>query len=300
MSMDHGLWSMDNKPTQPIVHIIKFNLAIPMICYVNGQYVELSTASVPVSDLGLQRGYGVFDFLRVKGSIPLFIDQHINRLFRSLDTMRLTIDYTKDQLKDIIKTLINKNQLEHSGIRITITGGASPDGYTPVTPHIMIVQQAITPPPDQLQSGEYKLLTHPYRRQLPSVKTTDYLMAIWLQPLLKAQGAQDVLYHWEGKVSECPRSNFFIVTKDNILVTPNTGMLNGVTRSNILSVANGLIPVQERDLTLDDIRSAKEAFISSSTKRIIPVTTVDDVVFDAYTSNSIAATLFGQLKSLEG
>jgi branched-chain amino acid aminotransferase len=271
-----------------------------MIGFVNGTFIELQKAVIPVSDLGLQRGYGVFDFLRVKETLPLFLDAHMDRLYRSLDLMRLSLNYSKEQLTDIVNELIHQNKPEHSGIRITVTGGASPDGYTPVKPHIIIVQQPIAAPPDTLPTGAYKLVTHAYRRQMPEVKTTDYLMAIWLQPWIKEQGANDVLYLWEGNISECPRANFFIVTQNNTLVTPGAGMLKGVTRANILSVAKELLAVEERAVTLEDLHTAKEAFISSSTKRIIPVTAIDDLVLGDYTKDSVAAALFDRLRKLEG
>ncbi len=270
-----------------------------MITYINGTFIDSTAASIPVNDLGLQRGYGVFDFLRVKEHQPLFLQQHIDRLYRSLAHMRLQLSHSKEELIAIIHSLIHQNQLPHSGIRITVTGGASPDGYTPVEPHLIIVQQPITAPPDTILTSPYALVTHAYRRQLPEVKTTDYLMAIWLQPWVKEQGAQDVLYHSDGYVSECPRSNFFIITQDNILVTPNEGMLKGVTRANILSVAKEIMQVEERPVHLDDIRSAKEAFVSSSTKRIIPVSVVDQIHFGTYTEQSFSARLFEALRSLE-
>lgn len=270
-----------------------------MISYVNGTFVESTAASIPVNDLGLQRGYGVFDFLRVKGKQPLFLQQHIDRLYRSLEYMRLQLSYSKEELITIIQSLIDQNQLSHSGIRITVTGGASPDGYTPVEPHLIIVQQPIPEPPERMLTSPYKLITHHYRRQLPEVKTTDYLMAIWLQPLIKEQNAQDVLYHFNGSISECPRSNFFIITQENILVTPDEGMLKGVTRANILSVAKQIMQVEERPVTLEDIRTAKEAFISSSTKRIIPVTVIDELHFGSYSANSFSGKLFEALRLLE-
>lgn len=270
-----------------------------MLSYINGQFVNQQEGAIPVNDLGLQRGYGVFDFLRVKGNHPLFIDQHIDRLFRSLEMMRLVLPYSKETLKEIIASLIQQNQLAHSGIRITVTGGASPDGYTPVEPHIIIVQQAIPAPPDKMVLTPFRLVSYAYRRQLPEVKTTDYLIAIWLQPWIKEQGAHDVLYHWDGAITECPRSNFFIVTQDDVIVTADTGMLKGVTRANILQVASKYFKVEERTITLNELRTAKEAFIASSTKRIIPVSAVDDISFEQYTDASVAKKLFNELFLLE-
>jgi branched-chain amino acid aminotransferase len=290
---------VDHENHENLCSIIQKTLTCIMISYINGAFIDSTAAAIPVNDLGLQRGYGVFDFLRVKGSQPLFLQQHIDRLYRSLEYMRLQLPHRKEELITIIQSLIDQNQLPHSGIRITVTGGASPDGYTPVEPHLIIVQQAIPEPPDTMLTLPYQLVTHHYRRQLPEVKTTDYLMAIWLQPWIKEQGAQDVLYHADGWVSECPRSNFFMITQENVLITPKEGMLKGVTRANILSVAGEIMQVEERPVSLEDIRNAKEAFVSSSTKRIIPVTGIDNLFNQHYDNDSIVKRLFQSLVELE-
>ena len=90
-----------------------------------------------------------------------------------------------------------------------------------------------------------------------------------------------------------------MITQENILVTPKEGMLKGITRANILSVAKEIMQVEERPVSLEDIRNAKEAFVSSSTKRIIPVSAVDQVHFGTYTDNSFSARLFEALRLLE-
>jgi D-alanine transaminase/branched-chain amino acid aminotransferase len=117
---------------------------------------------------------------------------------------------------------------------------------------------------------------------------------------MKQQGADDILYHHNGEVTECPRSNFFIITKDNVLVTAEKNMLKGVTRKNILAVckSNG-ITVEVRDLHLSEISTAKEAFITSSTKRIIPVHQVDDIVLKPNYEDSMAKTIYDLLVQLE-
>jgi D-alanine transaminase/branched-chain amino acid aminotransferase len=110
---------------------------------------------------------------------------------------------------------------------------------------------------------------------MPDTKTIDYLMAIWLQPYIRQHDAGDVLYHLDGIVSECPRSNFFIVTADDTIVTPGKNILRGITRMKILEVATARFRVEERDVTLEDIRKAKEAFIASTTNHVRPVSHVD-------------------------
>ena len=267
-----------------------------LICFANNNFIPLSEAALPVGDLGVQRGYGIFDFLRVSNNSPLYWDDHLERFFHSAKEMRLPVGLLKADIKSIISELLQKNKLPHSGIRIMLSGGISPDGYQIVTPNLVIIQQPLIPPPDQINEKGYILASYPHQRQMPHVKTTDYLMAIWLQPWLKERGADDILYQQNGIVSECPRSNFFIITKENKIVTPRRNILQGITRKQVLrlAVANGMI-VEERDISLDDIRLAKEAFIASSTKRIVPVVQVDDSVFAPCTKESVTRLLYDLL-----
>jgi branched-chain amino acid aminotransferase len=100
-------------------------------------------------------------------------------------------------------------------------------------------------------------------------------MGIWLQPYLKERGADDALYFRDGVVTECPRSNFFMVTSDDVLVTPSRNILKGITRGKILELARRQVTAEERDITLDELGSAKELFITSTGRNILPVTRMD-------------------------
>lgn len=262
-------------------------------CFYNDRFVALEDAALPVTDLGVQRGYGIFDFLRVAENKPLFIDDHLDRFCHSAKEMRLPLTYTKTQLKEIIQKLVVQNKLPYSGIRILLSGGTSPDGYQIIEPNLVLIQQPITPPADEIYKAGYKLVTYAHQRQMPHVKTTDYLMAIWLQPWVKEQGGDDVLYHQNGMVSECPRSNFFIVTQTGTVVTPGRNILAGITRKQLLTIAADYgITIEVKDISLDDIWDAREAFITSSTKRIIPVHTIDDLHLAPFSENSVTTELY--------
>ena len=103
-------------------------------------------------------------------------------------------------------------------------------------------------------------------------------MEIWLRPMVEEHLANDVLYHHHGIITECPRSNFFVVNTAGNLVTPDSNILKGVTRNTIIEIAREIgILVELRDLHLHEIPAAREAFVSSTTKRIIPVSRMDDV-----------------------
>lgn len=269
-------------------------------CFANNQIQIIEKAGVPVTDLLVQRGYGIFDFLRVAGDKPLFIEDHLDRFFHSAEKMRLTIPQTREDIKNIVKELIQKNQMSYSGIRMIIAGGDAPDGYTIEHPHLIVIQAPLAEPTLHLPPTGIKLATYSYQRQIPDVKTTDYLMAVWLQPWMKQQGADDILYYYNEILSECPRSNFFLVTKDNILVTANQNMLNGITRKNIIKVCEAnSIPFEIRDIYIKEIKEAKEAFITSSTKRIIPVRQIDEVIYNSDYASSVAKKIYELLVQLE-
>jgi D-alanine transaminase/branched-chain amino acid aminotransferase len=269
-------------------------------CFANNQIQLIEKAGVPVTDLLVQRGYGIFDFLRVAGDQPLFIDDHLDRFFHSAEKMRLTIPQTREDIKTIVKELIQKNQLAYSGIRMIIAGGDAPDGYTIEHPHLIIIQAPLAEPTLHLPETGIKLATYAYQRQIPDVKTTDYLMAVWLQPWMKEQGADDILYYYNDIVSECPRSNFFLVTKDHTLVTAQQNMLNGITRKNIIKVCEAhSLPFEIRDIQLNELKEAKEAFITSSTKRIIPVHQIDEIIYPSDDASSVAKNIYDLLVELE-
>ena len=186
--------------------------------------------------------------------------------------MHLTAPGTKEQLHEILLDLLKKNNLSDSGIRMILTGGYSPDAYQPVTPNFIIQQNPLTIT-DSLTPKSVSIITHEFVRDIPEAKTINYTMGIWLQKKIKEQNADDVLYHMNGVVTEFPRCNFFIVTKDNTIVTPAKNALKGVTRKRILELFGSR--VVEGTVTLSDIRQAKEAFLTSSTKRIQAIVKMD-------------------------
>lgn len=256
--------------------------------YLNGDYSPEESAKLHISDLSFQRGYGIFDFFRLAGSQPVFLEDHLDRFYRSAMQMHLKLPLEREQLKTAISGLILRNSLPLSGIRLGLTGGYSDDGFHTAVPNLVITQRPFSETTTKQREEGLRLLSFAHQRQLPGVKSTDYLMAVWLQPLLLEKKADDVLYHHDGWISECPRSNFFIVTADNILVTPKENVLEGITRKKVLKLAAGYCAVEQRPVHLSELTQAKEAFITSTTKQILPVRQIDGTIF---TSNVISSAL---------
>ena len=241
--------------------------------YVNGQLLLENEAKLLVTDLAVQRGYGIFDFLKTVNGKPIFIEDYFNRFFNSANEMNLEVDFDRTDLLTAVSLLLEKNNIANSGLKIILTGGYSEDGYQIAKPNLVIVQTPFEYSPNSFNKG-LNLLSHQYQRQLASVKTIDYLQAIRLQPLLKLKQADDLLYHHHGEVRECPRANIFMV-KDGKVFTPVTDILRGITRGKVLSMQLDGVDIKERDFTLDDLANADEAFITSSTKNILPVLSLD-------------------------
>ena len=250
--------------------------------YINDAFVLEEAANLPITDLSVQRGYGIFDYLKTVNNKPVFMEDHLNRCYFSAEQMHLQPPLKKEKIKNVITELIERNNLGNSGIRLTLTGGNAPDGYTVTTPSLIISQQILQLPGEELFNKGIKLICREYQRQLAQVKTIDYLMAIWMQPLIKEKEFDDVLYYNEESITECPRANFFMITKDNQLVTPPSNILKGITRKKILEFApKAGIKVTERAIKLVELKEAKAAFICSTTKAILPVTQIDEIIFDA-------------------
>src|SRR5882724_12444042 len=110
---------------------------------VNDDFLPVTTAAVFITDLALQRGYGIFDFFKIINGQPVFLDDHLDRFFNSAKEMRLDVGKTRDELKMQLFELIKNNDLADSGIKMMLTGGYSADGYTPAIPNLIITQQPL-------------------------------------------------------------------------------------------------------------------------------------------------------------
>lgn len=243
-----------------------------MYVYLNDQFVASEKANLHISDLAIQRGYGIFDFFRVRDNVLLYVDDHLDRFLHSAAIMHLDAPGPKEKLHTILQELIKKNNLPDAGIRMILTGGYSPDAYQPVTPNFIIMQSPLVIA-DSTEPKAISVITHEFMRDIPEAKTINYSMGIWLQKKIKEHHADDVLYHMNGVVTEFPRCNFFMVTKDNTIITPDKNALKGVTRKRVMELGGS--HVQVGPVTLEDIREAKEAFLTSSTKRIQAIVKID-------------------------
>jgi len=250
-------------------------MANELIHYFNGNYVPKNKIKLSIDDVGILRGYGVFEFMQAQGSVPVFVEDHLGRLKNSASAMNMPLPFGDQGFLEIIHSLLNKNQLEKSSIKLIITGGNSADGFTPGKPSVIIMNNELQVPPESDYTNGISLLTYNYTRDYPEVKSTYYAKALALQRVWQRDSHTDVLYHDGEFISEVSRSNVFLFKKGK-LITNETGVLNGVTRRNVIRCASQFMEVELRPIKLQELYDAEEVFMTSSTKKVMPVVKLED------------------------
>ena len=247
--------------------------------FLNGKFLREDRTRIRVDSLGLLRGYGVFDYIRTYARIPFREEDHLRRFFRSARGLNLRMPYKKTEIKEILRQLLRRNaSLPEMSFRLVLAGGATLDGRTSSGVHFFIVVSSPhSYPPSAYEKG-IKLLTVPYQRPLPAVKSLNYTLAASFWERSSQRGVGEILYTWEGKVRECSTSNFFLVKKGKAY-TPKKNILEGVTKKVLKELARkNRIPFFEKDLTLREALGAEEAFITATDKEVMPVRMIDKKV----------------------
>ena len=238
----------------------------------DGQRVPYADAAVHVSDLGLRRGFAVFEIFRVEQGVPIFLDDHLARLAHSAETVGLPLPRDIGALANDVHALLEANAPSVTAVHILLTGGPSDDGITFRQPTSIV--SAIDLPPRPTAPTGAKLVTHRHTRELPEAKSTNYLTAMRLAAPMRAAGAIDILYHDGVHVTECSRSALAVV-QDGTLVTRRDGVLASVSMKHLVTVARQRMPVEERAITLDELDAADEVLTTGSVRGIAPIVAVD-------------------------
>ncbi len=266
---------------------------------INGEIVPSSSAVIKINDLSILRSYAMFDFFLFKEGYPYFFEDYLARFENSAKNLNLAIPFPIADIKSQILRLIQANGIEEGAIRLVLTGGYSEDGYTPSTPNFLILQHSTpTYPPEAFENG-VKLLLHEHMRTFPEIKTTNYIVGINRLKEIEEANALDLLFHHEGNIYETTRANFFILTQEDVLVTPINSVLKGVTRKQVLALAKKHYTIEERILKLEELQNAREAFITSSTKGPMPIVQVSDFVIGDAKVGPVTMDLIAKFAQLQ-
>lgn len=254
-----------------------------MLIYINGNLIPGSEAKVSVFDRGFLYGDGVFETLRSYKGVIFHCDDHLDRLFKSAGGISLIIPFTKEYLKEALYRTLKENNLNNAYLRLTITRGESEPGLDiehPVNPTIIIIPREFNGYPEDLYlTGIHAAVVNTRRTPAsslnPAIKSINFLNNIMARAGAKALAASEgIMLNTEGYVAEGTASNIFII-KNSIIKTPSleTGILNGVTRSVVISLAReNQLTVIEEPFYPDELYNADECFITNTTYEIMPVT----------------------------
>lgn len=247
-------------------------------CYLNGKIMSAAQARVSIYDIGLLRGFGIYEAMTTHNKKPFMLEDHLERFRRSAAFAGLKVPASDAEIKEAIAELIERNGYEETNVKFILTGGTAIGGieYDPDFPTFYILAEEFSALPEEYLTNGAKVMLYEHLRQFPCYKTTNYINAVMLQKRRKDEGALEILYHWQGNVLECATSNFMIV-KGGKVITAKENILQGITRKVTLDLARKAgIPVEEREVKLDELSTADEAFLTASFKEVVPVVRADD------------------------
>lgn len=249
-------------------------------CFLNGEIVDSNSASLPVDDIGLLRGYGVFEVIKTYNKRPFLLKEHLDRLDASASFLRINIPFKREEIIKAIDKLISISDGNEFLVKIVLTGGRSVGDmdFNSDTPIFFIILTDAPVKNEKYYANGVKLCLVEYQRFFPTVKTLNYVFPIKLKQDIK-DGYFDLLYHFNGRVLESPTSNFFLI-KGNKLITAKDNVLMGVTRGFVIRFASEMFETEERDVLLEEINSADECFLTATNKEILPVTQIDDIIIN--------------------
>ena len=250
------------------------------IVYLNGSSLLMMESQISTQDRGFLFGDGVYEVIPVYQRKLFRFDAHIQRLKNSLQATSITNPFNDSEWLEMLENLVAKHDWQDQYIYLQVTRGVQMQrDHLPadcLTPTIYAYTNPLKPVVDNIIQNGIKVVSLDDIRWLRcDIKATTLLPNVMMKLAAKSQGADDaILITREGNISEGTASNTFIVKDGNLITPPNSNeILPGITRMVIESIAaEHNIPMIEKNITLDDLNSADEIWLSSSTKEALPVT----------------------------
>lgn len=253
--------------------------------YLNGSFLPLAQATVPVLDRGFIFGDGVYEVVPVYSGQPFRLDEHLARLVQSLEAIRIRNPLDTAEWHDVCTRLVAANAgLADQSLYIQVTRGVAPrDQAFPqpeVSPTVLAMSMPlVTPSRELVESGVSAITALDIRWQRCNIKAISLLANVLLRQEAVDHGVAETLMLRDGHLTEGSSSNIFVV-KEGILLAPpkNQFMLPGITYDVVLELAqaNGM-PLKIGPVSEAQLRAADEIWLTSSTKEVLAVVALDDV-----------------------
>ncbi|RKQ88558.1 branched-chain-amino-acid transaminase [Brockia lithotrophica] len=277
--------------------------------FVDGDFVSKEEAKLSVYDHGLLYGDGVFEGIRAYEGKVFRLREHMERLYASAHAILLEVPYSLEDFEEIVLETLRRNELATGYIRIVVTRGRGDLGLDPRScprASVVVIAEPLALFPKELYEKGIRLFTVAVRRPRqdilpPQVKSLNYLNNVYAKVQARRAGYDEaLLLNTEGYVTEGSGENIFVV-KDGALLTPPpwVGILKGITRAAVLELAKERgIPAREEVLTLTDVYTADEVFLTGTAAEIVPVVEVDGRTIGAGKPGPITGELLEAFRAL--
>ena len=255
------------------------------VVYINGEYLPQSQAKVSVLDRGFLFGDGVYEVIPVFSGKSLRLNKHLERLQRSMNRVLLKNPLTQEQWQEIFQTLLDSNPGGDRSIYLQVTRGAAPvrdlSISVGVEPTVFVMVNDIKPVGfARLENGIEAVTVDDFRWKACDIKSISLIANVMIRLRANELNVMDAVMVRDGLVTEGTASNIFLV-HHGIISTPlkSDCLLPGITRDLVieLALANGF-KLEERDINQDELETADEIWLTSSTREIAPVVKLDNHV----------------------
>jgi len=256
-----------------------------MTVYLNGHYLPIEDARISVLDRGFIYGDGVYELVPVYYRQPYRLRQHLQRLQRSLDGIRLANPRADSEWEQIIRELISRQPFDNQGVYLQVTRGVAKRDHafpTGVPPTVFLMSNPLaTPSREQVERGVAVVTAADERWLHCDLKTTSLLGNVLARQLAAEAGAVETILFRNGYLTEASASNVLIVAGGLVVAPPKDNLiLPGITYDAVFDLAREAgLPIEVRPVLKAEALAADEMWLSSSTKEVLAVTSVDGSAF---------------------
>ncbi|MEM7401146.1 MAG: D-amino acid aminotransferase [Pseudomonadota bacterium] len=252
--------------------------------FLNGEYQPLNECKVSVLDRGFIFGDGIYELLPIYANKPFYLEQHLQRLVRSMEEIRIENPYTTEEWKAIIQNLIDRAEPDDLAVYIQVTRGMAPRDHVFPPGSKATVFAMANPLPlvsqEQLDNGVELITSEDIRWQRCDIKVISLLANILAKQDAVLASAVEAIMVRDGCALEGAASNLFVVRDGTVYTHPKDHLiLPGITRDFIIELLNELnVECKQQSIPKDWLYSADEVWITSSTKEVLAATNIDQQI----------------------
>ena len=252
-----------------------------MTVFLNGQFMPMEEAKVPVLDRGFIFGDGIYELVPAYSRAPFRLEGHLARMERSLSEVKIANPYTRAEWAGIIAQMIEKQPFDDQAVYWQVTRGVAkrdhsfPKGVAPTV--FMMSNPLVNPSKDVIENGAKAVSAQDFRWHRCDLKTISLIGNCMLRQLSFEEGAIETLLLRDGKLTEASASNAYIV-KNGVIATPpkDNLILPGITLDVVFDIVErGKLPMEVREITEAELRGADEVWVTSSSKEVVAIVDLD-------------------------